>query len=848
MGAIKRVAVIGAGPAGAIAIDALAKEKAFDVIRVFERREASGGCCCPHIKSLREHLDGWRSWQVKTRVQDARDENPDGIGDKGAPPHLTDFTSLADRTADRPIPVPESFPAQTPTQKAPRFTESGIYPYLETNVDAIPMSFSDAPISEERTPNSIALHGPSTPFRHWTVMRDYVRRIVDEYEGFVSYNTTVELAEKVGDEWKVVLRKEGKDSDEWWVERFDAVVVATGHYWVPYVPKIDGLEEFEGARPGSVIHSKHYRGREDFCGKRVVVVGASVSGADISVDLINTAKLPIYSVVNGRKANLYFGDGAFHHPKISRQATISRIEGRTVHFIDGTSVSDVDSIIFATGFTWTLPFLPSVEVRNNRVTGLYQHVIYHRDPTLLFIGAVAAGLTFKIFEWQAVLAARVLSGRARLPPAEEQAKWEADRVAEMGDKFPLVHPHFEEYFETVRALAGEPENGVGRRLPPFDPSWFQVFLDGLELRRKMWVRLNAKAQEELLQADGLGATSEALVAEKTPLVTAIETPQEVAYGGHQKGTFPALLSRQDRDGVSESQECTAKIQIMSTTPPSKPSRLPAASRLGRRIKEFDIMGILQPPRLMPEFLASDVAGFFLHVVLATDWSSFWKTRLFQAFPFSQTIAETFTDFWRSFWDERWHTENLLEERARKWSPHLYKAMPPRLRTYREILNRQQALKNCCDAQFHGLDTPEVARNMLLQIAMATCWMWALFQDHMAVVWLLAEIENRAQGYRQKIEFSVPPVERIDRGQGLITRFMELELCPVERDENIWSEDEWLVEKDGEIPADMPDEDRFLVNRVVFSAGLSWFMVSISCDFATFYLSVLLFRLRSRVLG
>lgn len=44
MGAIKRVAVIGAGPAGAITIDALAREKAFDVIRVFERREMAGGC------------------------------------------------------------------------------------------------------------------------------------------------------------------------------------------------------------------------------------------------------------------------------------------------------------------------------------------------------------------------------------------------------------------------------------------------------------------------------------------------------------------------------------------------------------------------------------------------------------------------------------------------------------------------------------------------------------------------------------------------------------------------------------------------------------------------------------
>lgn len=41
---VKRVAVIGAGPAGAIAVDALAQEGVFDVIRVFERREKVGGC------------------------------------------------------------------------------------------------------------------------------------------------------------------------------------------------------------------------------------------------------------------------------------------------------------------------------------------------------------------------------------------------------------------------------------------------------------------------------------------------------------------------------------------------------------------------------------------------------------------------------------------------------------------------------------------------------------------------------------------------------------------------------------------------------------------------------------
>lgn len=42
-GKIKKVAVIGAGPAGAIAVDALVKEQAFDSIRVFERKSLLGG-------------------------------------------------------------------------------------------------------------------------------------------------------------------------------------------------------------------------------------------------------------------------------------------------------------------------------------------------------------------------------------------------------------------------------------------------------------------------------------------------------------------------------------------------------------------------------------------------------------------------------------------------------------------------------------------------------------------------------------------------------------------------------------------------------------------------------------
>lgn len=198
----------------------------------------------------------------------------------------------------------------------------------------------------------------------------------------------------------------------------------------------------------------------------------------------------------GHAANGYFGAEAFNHPNIQRHPSIERVSNRTVHLADGSSITDVDSIIFGTGYSWTLPFLPNVPVRNNRVPDLYQHVVWQKDPTLLFIGAVAAGLTFKVYEWQAVFAARLLANRASLPPLEEMQKWEADRVKARGDgvKFTMIYPDFEDYFETIRDLAGEGEKGKGRQLCKFRREWFRAFLDGHELRKTMWKRLNAESR------------------------------------------------------------------------------------------------------------------------------------------------------------------------------------------------------------------------------------------------------------------------------------------------------------------------------------------------------------------
>ncbi|KAI9745462.1 MAG: hypothetical protein M1818_000996 [Claussenomyces sp. TS43310] len=416
------------------------------------------------------------------------------------------FSSLAQRTADAPIKIPETLPARSPQSPQYRFSDTSIYPHLETNIHVSSMSFSLEPMPEARTAWSISQHGADTPFRHWSVVQAYISGLLsrNNYDSFVTYNTTVERVHKApkSEAWTLTLRKPLEDfkEDYWWNEDFDAVVVASGHYNVPYVPHIPGLDAFAAAHPGVVMHSKAFRDPSAYKDKRVIIVGASVSGGDLSSALASTVAAPLYSVVRGKYHHL-FSDWPFQHPRIVRKMGISHFvpDGSgTVVFADGTSVSKPDAVIFATGYSWNLPFVPEIEVRNNRVPHLYQHIFHIPDPTLCFVGAVAAGFTFKIFEWQAVAAARFLAGRAELPARNEMEKWERDRMEEKGDGVPftIIAPDFEEYFDGIKQWAGEPfraEDGtmVGRSLPHFEKAWWDEFDDGVQRRIEMFQRINA---------------------------------------------------------------------------------------------------------------------------------------------------------------------------------------------------------------------------------------------------------------------------------------------------------------------------------------------------------------------
>jgi cation diffusion facilitator CzcD-associated flavoprotein CzcO len=50
---------------------------------------------------------------------------------------------------------------------------------------------------------------------------------------------------------------------------------------VPYVPDIEGIEEFRG----SVQHSKTYRSADAYKNLRVAILGAAASGMDIAMEV-----------------------------------------------------------------------------------------------------------------------------------------------------------------------------------------------------------------------------------------------------------------------------------------------------------------------------------------------------------------------------------------------------------------------------------------------------------------------------------------------------------------------------------------------------------------------------------
>lgn len=339
---------------------------------------------------------------------------------------------------------------------------SSAYRSLHIDTSRHQLSFRDFPMPD------------SYPhFPHHTLIKQYLEDYATAFElkPNIEFRNGVVHAERLSTGGWELLTQKGER------RLFDLLVVANGHHWDPRYP------DFPGTFTGTTLHSHHYidpRTPLDLMDKRILVVGLGNSAADIAVELSsratgNTVTLSTRSgawivpkYVAGQPADKYFrtsphipmswqrklfqmmqpvmsgrpdqlglpmpnhkfGEAHFTQSvelplrlgsgDITPKPNISRLEGDTVHFEDGT-FAEFDVIIFATGYNITFPFFDPefLSAPGNRID-LYKRMFKPGLDNLIFVGlAQAVPSLFPFVECQARLVGAYAAGKYRLPSVRE---------------------------------------------------------------------------------------------------------------------------------------------------------------------------------------------------------------------------------------------------------------------------------------------------------------------------------------------------------------------------------------------------------------------------------------------
>ncbi len=339
---------------------------------------------------------------------------------------------------------------------------SSAYRSLHIDTSKYRLSFRDFPMPE------------SYPdFPHHTLVAEYLEDYAEAFDlkRNIEFNNGVQHARRLpGGGWELDLA-DGS------TRRFDFLVVGNGHHWDPRYP------DFPGEFTGETIHSHHYIDPEEplhLRDKRILVVGLGNSAADITVELSsrtlgNTVYLSTRSsawivpkYLRGKPADMGFRTNVHIPLKWQRKAisklapmqnghpvdmglpmpnhqfmeahptqsvelpvrlgsgdvvakgNISRLDGATVHFEDGTS-AEFDVIIHATGYNITFPFFDPefISAPDNHIA-LYKRMFKPGIDDLCFIGfAQSTPTLFPFVEAQTRLMAAYVAGQYALPSESE---------------------------------------------------------------------------------------------------------------------------------------------------------------------------------------------------------------------------------------------------------------------------------------------------------------------------------------------------------------------------------------------------------------------------------------------
>ena len=288
----------------------------------------------------------------------------------------------------------------------------------------------------------------------------YVRGFADAYglREHIRFDTEVRSAVPDGSGWTVTLSTGEARS-------YASLVCANGTNWHPRMPT------YPGVFSGEMRHTQTYRSAEELRGKRVLIIGAGNSGADIACDAGRTATKAFLSVrrgyhfipkhIFGKPADVFAEEsppmpmwlrqrifGALlrllngdvrrlglprpdhrifeSHPILNTQVLhhlshgdilampdVERFAGRTVHFKDGRT-EEIDLVLCATGYDWSIPYVDESQFRwKGHRPDLYLALFSRENPNLYVMGFLETNHgAYRFFDDMADILARVVSVRA----------------------------------------------------------------------------------------------------------------------------------------------------------------------------------------------------------------------------------------------------------------------------------------------------------------------------------------------------------------------------------------------------------------------------------------------------
>ncbi len=355
----KRVAVIGAGPSG------LAQLRAFQSAK-------AGGADVPEVVCYEKQADWGGLWNYTWRT---------GLDEYGEPVHCS------------------------------------MYRYLWSNGPKEGLEFADYSF-EEHFGRQIASYPPRE------VLFDYIEGRVKKaaVRDSIRFRSTVRRVDYDDATGQFTVAVHDLPSDSESSERFDHVVVATGHFSTPNVPHFDGLDRFNGR----VMHAHDFRDAVEFKDKDILIIGTSYSAEDIGSQCWKYGCKSV--TVSHRTAAM-----GYDWPDNWKEVPLlQKVEGNTCTFKDG-STAVVDAIILCTGYLHYFPFMaPELRLRTaNRLAAadLYKGVVWINNPKLFYLGMQDQWYTFNMFDAQAWYVRDIIMGRVQVPDRAAMAVDVADREA-----------------------------------------------------------------------------------------------------------------------------------------------------------------------------------------------------------------------------------------------------------------------------------------------------------------------------------------------------------------------------------------------------------------------------------